>query len=579
MPTSPFTDRVRIDALEKVRGLPIYAADIPLHGLLHAVTVPAKIAVGRMMALDAEPALSIPGVVRVLTPEDFPPPAPAEEEHGPPPPPTLTWNIAYRGQPVALVVAETLEAAIQGAEAIRPVFEEEDFAVIVESDGMVRDPIDDVASGDTMAALENAATVIDETYISPTQHHNPMELLSTTAVWQDGRLVIYEGTQRASGMQHHVAKSLGVDPSLVEVKSSYIGGAFGQRGATQRQTAIVARAAIILGRPVKMVTPRSQIFHVATYRPRSIHRIRLGADANGKMIAVRHDAEQEQSRQGMDPPPERYHDAPPRVYGMANYMGTSTYLRLDRQNPGFMRCPHPQPAMFAFESAVDEMALALGRDPVEFRLANDTMTDPLTGNPISSRFLNDCLIEGARRFGWEGRDPKPGSMIADDGTLIGWGVAAGAYPSMMVPSLTLFRVSADGSSRIALSGHEMGQGIRTAIVQAVLKHVDIDPDRLEIVIGDTAMVPQHITVGSWGTAGAIPAAETAAKRMRERLEDLLDGQVMEGNAHRRLARTKRPFIEVEIAQTAPGQDHDEAIASLRAGGYAVFGPEYPGFTA
>jgi xanthine dehydrogenase YagR molybdenum-binding subunit len=580
MSSSPFIDRKRFDALEKVLGLPIYAADIPLPGMLHAVTVPAGIARGRMTALPVEPALSVPGVIRVLTPDDFPPPsAPTGDGHGPRPPPTLIWDIAYRGQPVALVVATTLEAAIQGAESIRPAFLEEAFSAVVDSDGMVREGVEDIVAGDTMPALENSTTVVDQTYRSPTQHHNPIELLATVAVWRGGKLIIYEGTQRASGMQHDVARLLGLDPSVVEVKSGYIGGGFGQRGPTQRQTAIVARAAILLGRPVKLVTPRSQIFHVATYRPLSVHRIRLGADADGRMIAVRHDAEQEQSRLGMDPPPDRYHDAPPRVYGMPNYLGTATYLRLDRQNPGFMRCPHPQPAMFAFESAVDEMAVALGRDPVEFRLANGTTTDPLTGNPISSRFLNECLIEGARRFGWERRNPIPGSMATDDGVRIGWGVAAGAYPAMMVPSIATLRVRADGTSRIALSGHEMGQGIRTAIAQAVLKHIDIDPERLEILVGDTAAAPQHITVGSWGTAGAVPAAENAARQLRQRLAELLDGRSVEGNAHRRLASVKRPFVEVEIVETAPGQDRDEAISALRAGGYAVGGPEYPGFTA
>lgn len=581
MPMSPFTDRARVDALDKVLGRPLYAADIQLPGMLHAVTVPASIVRGRMLSVRVEPALSVPGVVHVLTPADFPPPAtPSGERHGPPPPPTLTWDIAYRGQPVALIVATTLEAAIEGAEATRPVFEEQAFSAIIDSEGMVRDgDVDDVTSGDTTAALAEMVTVVDQTYVSPTQHHNPIELLSTIAVWQDGRLVIYEGTQRASGMQHDVARILGLDPSVVEVKSAYIGGAFGQRGPTQRQTAIVARAAMLLARPVKLVMPRSQIFHVATYRPKSIHRIRLGADASGRMFAARHDAEQEQSRLGMDPPPDRYHDAPPRVYGIPNYHGTATYLRLDRQNPGFMRCPHPQPAMFAFESAVDEMALALERDPVEFRLANDTTTDPLTGNPISSRFLNECLIEGARRFGWERRTPQPGSMRDSDGTLIGWGVAAGAYPAMMVPSIATLRVRADGSSRIALSGHEMGQGIRTAITQAVLRHIDIDPERLDIAIGDTGANPQHITVGSWGTAGAIPAAESAARRLNAQLTDLLEGADIPGDAHRKLAAVKRPFIEAEIIETAPGQDEGQAVGALRAGGYAVAGPEYPGFTA
>jgi xanthine dehydrogenase YagR molybdenum-binding subunit len=580
MKSAPFADRARVDALEKVLGKPIYGADIPLPGTLHAITVPARIAKGRMTALPIEPAIQVDGVVRVFTPDDFEPlVAPSAGPYAPPPP-MLTWDISFRGQPVALVVAETLEVAIEAAEAVRPEFEEQPFHVLADGgDGVVRDAVDDVVAGETMDELARSALVIDQTYTSPTQHHNTMELLSTTAVWAQGRLTIYEGTQRASGVQHDLARSLGIDATLIEVKSAYVGGGFGQRGPTQRQTAIVARAAMILGRPVKLVTPRSQIFHVATYRPMSTHRIRLGADAEGRMVAVRHDAEQEQSRLGMDPPPDRYHDAPPRIYGIPNYHGTSTYLRLDRQNPGFMRCPHPQPALFAFESAIDEMAIALERDPVEFRLSNGATTDPLTGNPLSSRFLDECLIEGARRFGWEQRSPLPRSMTAADGTQIGWGVAAGAYPSMMVPSIATFRVSADGSARIALSGHEMGQGIRTAIAQAVLKHVDIDPERLEIAIGDTSRAPQHITVGSWGTAGAVPAAEAAARRMQARLIELLDGREVAGNAHRQLGAVRRPYLDVEVAQTAPGQDREEALGALRSGGYAVGGPEYPGFTA
>lgn len=580
MQNESFADRARVDALEKVLGRPLYGADIPLPGLLHAITVPARIARGRMTAVPIEAAMRIDGVVRVFTPDDFGPAPERPAGRYAPPPPMLTWDIAFRGQPVALVVAETLEAAIESAEAMRPEFEEQPFSVLVDgSDGVARDAVEDVVAGEAMAELARASVVIDQTYTSPTQHHNTMELLSTTAIWAEGRLTIHEGTQRSSGVQHDLARSLGIDPALIDVKSAYVGGGFGQRGPTQRQTAIVARAAMLLGRPVKLVTPRSQIFHVATYRPMSVHRIRLGANSEGRMVAVRHDAEQEQSRLGMDPPPDRYHDAPPRIYGIPNYLGTSTYLRLDRQNPGFMRCPHPQPALFAFESAVDEMAIALGRDPVEFRLANDATIDPLTGNPLSSRFLNECLVEGARRFGWEQRSPLPRSMTGGDGTQVGWGVAAGAYPSMMVPSIATFRVSADGSARIALSGHEMGQGIRTAIAQALLKHVDIDAGRLEIAIGDTSSAPQHITVGSWGTAGAVPAAEAAARRMQTRLIELLDGRDIAGNAHRKLAAVRRPYLEVEVAQTAPGQNREEALSALRRGGYAVGGPEYPSFTA
>lgn len=573
MPATPFTERPRIDALEKVRGRPIYAADLPVQGMLFAITVPANVALGTMTVLPIEAALAVSGVVRVLTPDDFSAPPEGGEF---PPPPTLTWEIAYRGQPVALVVAETLEAATEGAEAIRPEFEARLFAPLMNSEGAVREPVEDAVAGDAMLALENAATVIDQYYESPTQHHNPIELLSTTAVWDAGRLTIYEGCQNTFGTKIAIAGALQIDPAIVDVKSEYIGGAFGQKGLPLRQSAIVARAAMLLGRPVKLVTPRSQIFHTATYRPSSLHRIRLGADAEGRMIAVRYDADQEQSRIGTFPP-EDFHEAPPRLYGIPNYLGSASHLRIDRQDPGYMRTPHVHPALFAFESAVDEMAYALGRDPLELRLSHDTDTDPLTGNPLSSRFLNQCLEEGARRFGWSARTPEPRSMTAEDGTQIGWGVASGNYPSSMPPSVVTFRVNANGSARIALSGHEMGQGIRTSIAQAVLKHVDIDPARLEIAIGDTTVAPQHMTAGSWGSAGAIPAAEAAARRMQERLAELLGGRDVAGDAHRQLATTKRPYLEVEVSQLAPGQG-PEALDQLRQTGFAVAGPAYPQFT-
>ncbi|MFP5077988.1 xanthine dehydrogenase family protein molybdopterin-binding subunit [Rhizobium sp. YIM 134829] len=574
MPSTPFKERPRIDALDKVRGKPIYAADIPAAGVLHAMTVPARIALGTMTALSTDTAMAVPGVVRVLTPNDFPPPP--EQSEGFPPPPTLTWEIAYRGQPVALVLAETIEAAIEGAEAIRPEYSARDFVPFMDSDGAVREPVEDIIAGDAMSVLQTATTIIDQTYRSPPQHHNPIELLSTTAVWHDGQLTIFEGCQNTTGTRNAIAGALGIDPAVVVVKSPSIGGGFGQKGIALRQSAIVARAAIITGRPVKLVTPRSQIFHTATFRPQSVHRIRLGADVDGRMIAVHYNAEHEQSRNGFFPPNE-YHEVPCRLYDIPNYLGTAANLRIDRQDPGYMRAPHPQASCFAFESAVDEMAYALGRDPLDFRLAHDTKRDPVSGNPLSSRFLNRCLEEGARRFGWSNRSPAPQSMVAADGTQIGWGVACGAYPSSMTPNIVTFRVNANGSARIALSGHEMGQGMRTAIVQALLKHIDIDPDRLEIAIGDTSAAPQHMTAGSWGTASVVPASEVAGRRMQQRLTELLAGRAIEGNAHRQLAAVRRPFLEVEISQLAPGQDAS-ALDDLRQAGFTPAGPAYPSFT-
>jgi len=577
MSIAPFPDLARVDARDKVRGATEYPGDVQVPDPLYAMTVPARIAKGKVTAIDTEAALRVAGVVRILTPEDFPAPPPVTPNGPPPPPRTLERQIAYRGQPVALVVAETLEAAIEGAEAVRTHYSVEDFAAVIDSEGRKREAAEDIVFGDAQSGFARAETTVEGIYVSPTQHHNPIELLATTAIWANGRLTIHECTQSSAGTRGMTARALGLDPKLVDVKSAYLGGGFGQKGGLgQRQTALVAQAAMLLGRPVKIVMPRGQVFHLATYRPHSRHHVRLGADAQGKIFVAQYDAEQEQSRLGIFPC-EDYHEATCRMYGIPNYRGTSADIRIDRQAPGWMRAPHPHPACFAFESAVDELAIKLGRDPVELRLANDTRVDPRTGHPFSSRFLNECLLEGARRFGWSKRSPRPGLTTEPDGTQIGWGVACGAYPSSMVPAIATLRIGADGSTRYAVSGHEMGQGIRTAIANVLLEGLEIDPARLEIAIGDTTAAPQHMTAGSWGTAGAIPATIKAVARMRTAVTELLTGRKVHGNLHQVLATVRRPYLEIEVSEVGPGQDA-EALQSLKIGAYAVAGPEYPTFT-
>ncbi len=574
---TPFPDRPRFDARDMVLGRTRYAADRRLAGMLHAMTVPARIAKGTVTSLGAEAALRVPGVVRVLTPDDFPEPPPSAEDGPPPPPPTLTSTVSFRGEPIALVIAESLEAAIEGAEAMRPVYAEEPFQALMDGLEADREEAEPYVAGDAAAVMARAAVTVSETYESPTQHHNPIELMATVAEFRDGRLSVHECSQSVGLAKYAVFAALRIDPAVVDVRSPHVGGSFGQKGLAQRQTALIAQAALLTGRPVKLVMPRGQIFHVAAYRPRSRHRVELGATGEGSMIAARYDAIQEQSRQGFFPAAE-YHEAPIRLYGIENYLGTGADIRLDRQAPGWMRAPHAQASCFAFESAVDELAWKLGQDPLAFRLANDAARDPRTGRPLSSRFMRECLEEGARRFGWKERVAQPGSMTAEDGTLIGWGVACGAYPSSMPPAIARLRVGADGRTRFAVSGHEMGQGIRTAIASVLIEELSIDPVGLEIVIADTTSVPQHMTAGSWGTAGCVPATMKAVERMRSAVAELVGGQRIAGNLHRQLAMVRRPSVEVEVSELAPGQK-PEALEELKAGGIVAMGPEYPAFTS
>ncbi len=573
-----FPDRPRVDARDKVLGRTRYAADEPMEGMLYAMPVPSRIAKGRIVALDTGPASRVPGVVRVLTTADFPAPEPrqpSEAERPPTPAKTITDEIGYRGQPIALVVAASLEAAIEGAEAVRATYAEEDAAATMEQPGAKREPGENTEAGDANSAMSAAAATIDQEYLTPAQHHNPIEMLSTTAVWADGRLTVHEGTQNSGGMRAGLAAALGLDPAIVDVKSPTIGGGFGQKAGPQRQSALAARAAMLTGRPVKIVVPRGLIFHNATFRPESRHRIRLGADASGKMVAAQYDAEQQNSREGTFP--LNYHESVSRLYGIENYFGTTANVRIDTQPPGHMRAPFQHSPCFAFESAVDELAYELGRDPLAFRLANDATRDPIARQPLSSRFMAECLREGAERFGWSRRTPEPASMTLPDGTQVGFGVACGIDPTFVSPTIATLRVDASGATRLAMSGHEMGQGIRTAIAAVLTTELDIDPDKLEIVIGDTAAAPQHTTAGSWGTASAAPAVQNVARRLRERLDELPGARGAEGNLHQRLARARRPSLEVTVSHVGPGQG-PEALDKLRQGQLSPTGPEHPGFT-
>ncbi|WP_076999541.1 xanthine dehydrogenase family protein molybdopterin-binding subunit [Variovorax sp. KK3] len=576
MSAAPFPDIARFDALDKVCGRTEYAGDVPLPGLLHAMTVPATIAKGTLTSIDVRTALAVPGVVRVLTPQDTPMPQGGANSAAPP---MLQNAIAYRGQPVALVVAETLEAAIEGAEAVRAVFAAEAFTVSFDRPGSPREDAKAPTFGDADAAFSAAATTIDQTYVTTANHHNPMELLSTTAVWSGGRLTIYEGTQNAARIKFDVAHLMQIDPANVDVVSPQVGGGFGQKGEVQRQTAIVAQAARLTGRPVKLVMPRNQVFHNTRFRPHVKHHVRLGADASGRLVSAHYDTLQQNSRRGRYPA-DWYHAGSSKVYGIANYRGTSGDLRLDTQGPSQMRAPFEHPAAFAFESAIDELAHALGRDPVALRLANDTRIDHSTGKRFTKRLLNECLTRGAQRFGWSRRQPAPGSMKDADGNAVGWGVAAGVYQAAMHPAIATLRIGANGSTHYASAGHEMGQGMRTAIAQVLIAGLRIDPSRLTIVVGDTRAAPQHGTAGQWGTASSVPVAAAAAQRMVAAFDELLAGRDVPGNMHAQLARIRRPFLEVQVTMAAPGQG-PEHVERLKTGGFAVAGLHgtYPEFTA
>jgi xanthine dehydrogenase YagR molybdenum-binding subunit len=363
--------------------------------------------------------------------------------------------------------------------------------------------------------------------------------------------------------------ALGLTADQVQVVSPYAGGGFGQKNSLQMQTVLAAVAARRLQRPVKLVVPRAQIFHDASFRPANRQRVRLGADRSGRMLAAIHEVDSQTSRHDLFPAESAAVTS--RLYGIESFRGHERLVRTDVQTPGHMRAPFEHPACFAMESCVDELAYAVGKDPVALRLANDMKVDPITKLPFSSRHLSECLRRGAERFGWSKRTMAPQSMRADDGTLIGWGVAAGAYPGTIVPTVAHLKVTVDGGVLLGIGGHEMGQGIRTALAAAVARTLAIPTEAVEVLVGDTRIAPQHCTAGSWGTASAVPAAIDAAQAMLQALAQLAPGRSSNQTPAQILKSVGRPSLEVEVRRKAPGQP-DAIYDRLAAGLPSIGGP-------
>ncbi|MGK3967804.1 xanthine dehydrogenase family protein molybdopterin-binding subunit [Sorangium sp. So ce118] len=584
-------DIPRVDAREKVRGAAQYAADHVVPGLAHAMLAVATIGRGRVVSIELDAARAVPGVRLVLTHLDT---------AGLQSPgyvmgggygfqsllPMLGTAIAYRGQPIALVVADTLEAAREGAALVRATYEQDAISVTLDAPGaeilaqadspLPKPAFADRVVGDAEGALSAAAVRVDTTFQGPPQHQNPMELLATVAEWSEGTLTIRESTQNAEAIRNGLAQVLGLPPGRIRVISPTAGGGFGQKNSLQAHTALVALAARVLGRPVKLVVPRAQIFNTASFRPASRHTVRLGAHASGLMVAAVHEVDHQTSRHDLFP--LVYADLTARLYGIPNFRGRERLVRNDIQTPGFARAPFEHIAACAFETAVDELAYALGLDPVALRIANDAPADPLTGRPFSSRHAVTCLERGAERFGWDTRTQEPGSMRLADGTLVGWGVALGAYKAATAPAIAMLRLTDAGEIFVSVGGHEMGQGIRTAIATTVAMELGVPAGAVNIIVGNTGSVPQHLTAGSWGSATTLPAVRQAALNMVQELQRLA-GDGPANRAFQQILRDAgRPHVDVEARHRAPGQP-DSIFGRVAQGHVSAVGPAYPEFVS
>ena len=516
----------RIDARAKVTGAARFASDMPVANPVHAYLVTSTIARGRILGFDDSAARAVPGVLLILTHLNRPPLMPVKHFFAggagiTAQPPLAGPEIAHDGQIVAMVVAESFEAAREAAHRLGVRTQRQAPSATFGSPGVVEQRIVDVIPerkdpvlGNGDSALRASAVVHDAEYATPTQHHNPMELFSTTAAWIGDELTVYEPSQFVYGLRAGLAGQLGIPPEKIRVVNDFVGGAFGSKGAITQRTALVAVAAKQLGRPVKLVATRDQGFSISGHRHETKHRIRIGASRDGKFTAYHHDQWELNGR--ADPYVNGGVENAAAMYAFPAVMSTGRMVRADRDPPIFMRSPAEVPVIFALESAVDELAVKLAMDPVELRRINDTDKNWVTGKPYSSRSLMKCYDAAGAAFGWARRNPKPGSM-RDGDWLIGWGCATATYPTQVSPAVARVRLLADGSARVEIAAHDVGTGAYTVMAQTAAEALAIKPEQVSVAMGDTLLPPGPVSGGSVTTASACSAVKLACQQVMAKL--------------------------------------------------------------
>jgi xanthine dehydrogenase YagR molybdenum-binding subunit len=563
----------RVDGRLKVTGAARYGSDFPVAKPAFAYLVTSAIALGRIVKMDLIAAKAVPGVLDILTHENTGElkqlkfegsgggPSTSMQELGP--------EIHHDGQIIAMVVAETFEAAREAAYRIDTTYEAKTPAATFDAPGVKVEEITKKEklpqAGDADAAFAAAEVKLEAEYATPTQHHNPIELFTTTCAWQDGMLTVYEPSQFVHGLRANTAQRLGIDPANVHAVSPYVGGAFGSKAQHSPRTALVALAAKKLKRPVKLVMTRDQGFTVQTYRAETRHRIKLGAARDGKITSFDHEGFEITSR------PDAYSVAgvedSARLYGFGTVKTKVSLVHADRNTPGFMRSPPVVPYIYALESAMDELAIKLNLDPIELRRINDSMTDA-TGKPWSSRSLMACYDQAAERFGWSSRDPKPQSM-RDGDWLIGFGCASAVYPTHVGAAAARVRLQADGHALVQIAAHDLGTGAYTVVAQAAAERLGIPMANVQVEMGDSDLPPAPVAGGSNTTASACSAVTKACDAIGRRLADR-EGQTV-GQAGSEPARLEEGFSRLgvgvieEYAEFLPPGSPKDAIKKLYQG--------------
>jgi xanthine dehydrogenase YagR molybdenum-binding subunit len=597
----------RVDGRLKVTGRAPYSAEFPLKNLAYGVTVQSTIACGRIRSIDSHATEGLPGVIAVITYQNSMNlhtlaggSDPGQGKFGERDLlPLQNDRIFYDGQHIAIVVAETFQIAEHGASLLKVEYEEEKPVFVLEL--ALADAFQPGSAlgggeaqthrGDADKALPAADVTLEQIYTTPVYHHNAMEPHATTAEWTGKKLTIYDSTQSVVGSKNAIAQILGVPPDDVRLFSYFIGGGFGSKGFTWAHSVMAPMAAKHVGRPVKIVLSRQQMFTSNGRRSRTIQHLSLGALKTGKLVAVKHLTTSETSF--VDEFVEQAGVATKMLYDVPNLDATHSIVRLNKGTPCPTRAPGEAPGTYALEVAMDELAYKLGMDPVALRLVNYADKHPQTGQPWSEKHLKECYERGAQAIGWSQRNPLPRSMKEGE-LLVGYGMATATYPANRSASSAKIQLFADGHAVIYCATQDIGTGTYTILTQIAAEGLGLPMASVQCKLGDSKLPKGPNSGGSQVSASAGGAVWAAALTLKSKAIQLaiadkkspLFGQAEEGvqaeggrifaggspgmgeTYAQLLARRGLPMLEVEITtnvSTREGASPPPAAAGEKSG--------------
>ena len=517
----------RVDGLLKVTGQARYAGEFPEVGLLHGSVVSSTVAKGRIIKLDASKALALPGVIMVLDhlnrpniasyDEAF---ADADAADGSPFRPLYNDRVLYSGQPLALVIADNLELARHAGSLVQIEYASEAFDtdLIAQQQHAYPSPqTPPKPRGDFQAQWRAAVVSLDLNYSTPIEHHNPMEPHASTVLYQpDGTLHIHDKTQGPQNCQAYVQKVFGLDKSQVRIFAAFVGGAFGSGLRPQYQLPLAVMASLALKRSVRVTLTRQQMFTFG-YRPRTLQRLQVGATADGKLVALGHTATGQTSR--FEDFSEHVVEWSGMLYHCNNVQLAYNLVPLDVFTPLDMRAPGAALGVIGLECAMDELACALGVDPVQLRLTNYAERNQNEDKPWSSKALRECYSEGAERFGWQRRNPEPRSM-RDGRQLIGWGMAGGVWEAMQMKASAKARIDTDGKLTVSSATTDIGTGTYTVMTQIAAQASGVAVANVEFVLGDSSLPTAPLQGGSFTVSSVGTAVQQACEALAAKLLEI-----------------------------------------------------------